>query len=537
MKQIVRANTPFSNGSSSQDSLGLAPKMVQSAATRLCWISLLCAGVTALSLVLQHSLQPEMAAVMKNPLPALMWLFVMLLSLGMVAVQRFHLLAPVSVLRIGLGFEVAVAFAISFFETSLQLPVDQPVFGCTKIAAWIAVVGLLIPNRPMTKLITALCSASTWPVAYYLNLHLNGFQPLPWTRLAAWVYLPYVLALVTYAVAKRIYSMEVEAEKARELGSYELVSLIGKGGMGEVWRARHHMLARDAAIKLVRSELMMGLSGRQAKVTRSRFEREAQAIAALQCPHTVYLFDFGAAQDGSFYYVMELLDGISLEAMVEQFGPQPPERVIHLLRQICDSLEEAHRHGLVHRDIKPSNIFSCRLGLEYDFAKVLDFGLVKDVSPRSSTQLTMEGTSAGTPAYMAPEVALGDENVDGRVDIYGLGCVAYFLLTGSPVFNENSPTATALAHVQKPPVPPSQRSEVPIPDDLEAVVLRCLEKKREDRPHSARELNRMLSRCRAAGEWTKEDAHEWWQAYLPESSTYRLARQPRTAAVQATTEA
>jgi serine/threonine-protein kinase len=232
---------------------------------------------------------------------------------------------------------------------------------------------------------------------------------------------------------------------------------------------------------------------------------------------------------------MELLDGISLEVLVEQFGPQPAERVIHLLRQICESLEEAHRHGLVHRDIKPSNVFACRLGLEHDFVKVLDFGLVKDVSV-VSTQLTMEGTSAGTPAYMAPEVALGEENVDGRVDIYGLGCVAYFLLTGSPVFHESSPTATALAHVQKPPVPPSQRSEIPIPEDLEQVVLRCLAKKREDRPHSARELSRMLSRCRAAGEWTRDEAHEGWQAYLPETSTHRLARLPHAAA-QAATEA
>jgi eukaryotic-like serine/threonine-protein kinase len=531
MKQICCASTPWSGGSSDPRKTSLAPRVVESAAMRLGWIALICAAVSALSLMLQRSLQPEAAELLSRPAIALTWLSVVLVSLGIAVAQRYRLLAPLTILNLGLGFEVLVAFAISFFETGMQLAPDRPVQGVSKLAVWIVVVGLLIPNKPWIKLATALACASTWPLAYYVNLQWHGFQPLPVNRLVAWMYVPYLLAFAAYAFSKRINKMEVAVEKARALGSYDLVSRIGKGGMGEVWRARHRMLAREAAIKVIRPELTIGQSGRQAEVTRRRFGREAEAIASLQCPHTVYLFDFGAAQDGSFYYVMELLDGISLDVLVEKFGPQPASRVIHILRQACESLEEAHRLGLIHRDVKPSNVFTCRVGLEYDFVKVLDFGLVKNFSRKDTIHLTQDGASAGTPAYMAPETAMGETDIDGRVDIYGLGCVAYFLLTGVPVFDEKTPTATALAHVQKAPVPPSQRSEMPIPDDLERVVLRCLAKKPEDRPHSAHELARLLAACAGARAWTRDDALEWWQSYLPESSSHRVVRQPASAAM------
>ena len=198
-----------------------------------------------------------------------------------------------------------------------------------------------------------------------------------------------------------------------------------------------------------------------------------------------------------------------------------------MLRQVCGSLDEAHRRGLVHRDIKPNNIFACMVGLEYDFMKVLDFGLVKNVSHKETLHLTATGATAGTPAYMAPEVAMGEEEVDGRVDIYSLGCVAYFLLTGSLVFDEKTATAAAMAHVQKVPVPLSQRSEVSVPPRLESIVLRCLAKRPEERPQSAQELDRLLASVSGVPEWTQENASEWWQAYLPVSSSYRTPRQPR----------
>jgi serine/threonine-protein kinase len=293
--------------------------------------------------------------------------------------------------------------------------------------------------------------------------------------------------------------------------------------MGEVWKARHKMLARDAAIKIVRPELVDGLSARQSDIAIRRFEREARVTASLESPHTVYLYDFGTSRDGSFYFVMELLDGISLQTLVQTFGPQPPSRVIYILRQVCQSLEEAHVRGLVHRDLKPSNIMACQVALEYDFVKVLDFGLVKPTSVEEYTSLTLDGVSAGTPGYIAPEIAMGELRIDARADIYTLGCVAYYLLTGSMVFNEASPTAMAVAHVQKEPEPPSARTELPVPADLERVVLQCLAKRPADRPTSARALVQMLDACRDAGEWGAADAEVWWQTHLPPSSSYRRA--------------
>jgi serine/threonine-protein kinase len=330
--------------------------------------------------------------------------------------------------------------------------------------------------------------------------------------------MPYIVALLTFALARRVYDMEYAVEKARDLGSYQLVARIGEGGMGEVWRASHRMLAREAAVKLIRGDLMLRLPASEAETLRARFEREAQAIASLSCPHTVFLYDFGVARDGCFYYVMELLNGVSLASLVEKHGPQPAARVAYVLGQVCQSLEEAHRRGLIHRDIKPSNIFIGRTGLEYDFAKVLDFGLVKSLAPDYSQHLTVDGRSAGTPAYMAPEVAMGDGVVDGRADLYALGCVAYYLLTGQQVFEEKTATAAALAHVQKTPVPPSHRSELAIPPELERVVLDCLAKKPADRPASATELERRLAACSLDAAWTQAEAAEWWQTYRPESA-------------------
>jgi eukaryotic-like serine/threonine-protein kinase len=333
------------------------------------------------------------------------------------------------------------------------------------------------------------------------------------------------MAFLIHFIAKRIYVLTTEADNARELGSYHLISLIGSGGMGEVWRAQHRMLARHAAIKVIRNELV-GEPGHRTETRKQRFKREAQVIASLQSPHTVHLFDFGISQNGSFYYVMELLDGISLEACVEKFGPIPASRLIYMMQQTCDSLEEAHSQGLVHRDIKPSNIFVCKMGLEYDFIKVLDFGLVKDV--KNSGRLTREGASVGTPDFMAPEIVMAEDNIDHRVDIYGIGCTAYFALTGSEVFPAETLGGTAIGHVLNPPVPPSQRTEKPIPSELEQIILLCLAKKPEDRVQTVRELRDLLKAI-AIPEWTQRDAVSWWETYLPASSSYRISSQNSTA--------
>jgi serine/threonine protein kinase len=318
-------------------------------------------------------------------------------------------------------------------------------------------------------------------------------------------------------ISRRLYHLEVQVQQAKEMGSYKLETLIEVGGMGEVWRARHRMLARESAIKLIRPELLVRNGEKQAAVIRRRFEQEAKTTALLRSPNTVALYDFGTSRDGGFYYVMELLDGIDLEKLVLQFGPQPASRVIHILRQACNSLAEAHRMGMVHRDIKPTNIFLCRMGLDYDFVKVLDFGLVKTILGESEPRMTAEGVTTGTPAYMPPEVALSRERIDGRVDLYGLGCVAYWLLTGHLVFEERSSTATILAHVQNTPVAPSERSGNPVPASLERAILSCLAKSPADRPANAEAFSQLLADCTDTS-WTQEEAERWWTTHLPDGA-------------------
>jgi serine/threonine-protein kinase len=304
---------------------------------------------------------------------------------------------------------------------------------------------------------------------------------------------------------------------AQEMGSYQLVELLGRGGMGEVWRAEHRLLARSAAIKLVRPEMLGASNEAAARLMLRRFEREAQATAALSSPNTIQVFDFGVTTEGTFYYVMELLSGRDLDSLVKEFGPVPAERAIYLLRQVCHSLADAHARGLVHRDIKPANIYVCRMGLEYDFVKVLDFGLVKFSDPGATQQslLTADHTTTGTPAFMAPEIILGGE-VDRRADVYALGCVAYYLLTGQLVFEGDTPMKMFLQHLNTPPVPPSERTELPIPREIDRLVMACLEKDPTKRPQDAEQLFRMARECRSCESWNGERARRWWEMHLLE---------------------
>jgi serine/threonine-protein kinase len=214
---------------------------------------------------------------------------------------------------------------------------------------------------------------------------------------------------------------------------------------------------------------------------------------------------------------MELLDGVSLDMLVRRYGPISPARAVYLLRQVCHSLGEAHRHGLIHRDVKPANIFTCALGPDYDFVKVLDFGLVKQNTDATITDLTADGITAGTPAFMAPEIALGGPDIDGRADLYALGCVAYWLLTGRQVFDGDTLVATVLKHVRDEPVPPSQRTELPIPPKLEAVIMQCLAKEPGDRPRTAEELSLRLQASLGGDPWTSYDAKEWWELHRPKA--------------------
>jgi serine/threonine protein kinase len=279
--------------------------------------------------------------------------------------------------------------------------------------------------------------------------------------------------------------------------------------MGEVWLARHRLLARPAAIKLIRAEFLGG-NGRGKEIIQ-RFEREAQATALLRSPHTVEVYDFGTADDGSFYYVMELLDGFDLDQLVMRFGPLPPERAIHFLRQVCASLGEAHEAGLIHRDIKPANLYACRYGREVDFMKVLDFGLVTHTPGADARGETgPQQVAGGTPAFMSPEQVLGDEKVDARSDIYAIGCVAYWLLTGTTVFSGGTSMQTMMMQVSVKPEAPSQRSGHALPPALEEIVLACLAKEPDSRPQSVDELATRLGAVPVQRPWSRDDAIAWW---------------------------
>jgi len=325
-------------------------------------------------------------------------------------------------------------------------------------------------------------------------------------------YLLQTVMFMTLAAASAIWgantmgTLRKEAFEAKQLGQYRLKHEIGKGGMGEVYLAEHELLKRPCALKLIRAD--KAGDGRAL----ARFEREVKATAKLSHWNTIEIYDYGRADDGTFYYVMEYLPGLNLNQLIELFGPLPPGRVIHLLTQTCDALAEAHGSGLVHRDIKPANIFAANRGGIYDVAKLLDFGLAKPLSNFTETSITVEGTITGSPLFMSPEQVNGDVQPDARSDIYSLGVVAYYVLTGVPPFDHASPMKVMLAHTREEPAPLTEHDER-IPADLEQVVLRCLEKDPDDRFQDAESLRQALAECKDAGTWTREMAAEWWECH------------------------
>ena len=377
--------------------------------------------------------------------------------------------------------------------------------------SWICVVillfPLLVPGSTRMVLVGSFLAASMDPVGILIT-RARGVE-VPSLSLVAWTYLPnYICAVLAVIPSKILAHLGRKLTRARQLGSYRLVEQIGRGGMGEVWRAEHRLFARPAAIKLITAQRLEEASS----VAEERFRREAQAAAALRSPHTIQLYDFGLTRDRRPYYVMELLDGCDLESLVRRYGAQPAARVAYILRQACHSLAEAHAAGLVHRDIKPANLHIGRLGLDYDFVKVLDFGLVKrqQDGPERDVQLTAPEAISGTPAYMAPEMASG-EPVDSRADLYALGCVGYFLVTGQRIFEGTHPMQVVLQHLRSEPVPPSERIGRPVPPALERLLMHCLAKNPADRPPDAAGLAEALGSA-GADEWTQGDARRWWES-------------------------
>jgi plasmid stabilization system protein ParE len=443
-----------------------------------------------------------------------------LTGLLVAAVIRSERFPPSTVTNLGLAFEIASSYAIAAaeFGDPMGLEMHSGYLGLSWVAVWVVLFTVVVPTSPRRALLAALASVSSVPVIIGL-LIASGATTLRLdpTEFFLGLVFPYLLVVgMAYVGARVVYHLGTEVKRARELGSYRLEEKLGEGGMGEVWRARHRMLSRPAAIKLIRPAVAGDGRGGVSEEAVRRFQREAEVIARLRSPHTVELFDFGIATDGAFYYVMELLDGLDADSLLRRFGPTPSERAIYLLRQVCHSLSEAQSCGLVHRDIKPANIFLCRYGEEYDFVKVLDFGIVGAVrdTPGGNLMHTQGDTVRGTPAFIAPEQALGTD-VDGRADIYATGCLAYWLLTGQFVFTADTSMGLLLQHAQTPPAPPSTRTELPIPAALDDLVLSCLAKDPAKRPQSARELSLRLAEVEGADAWTQERARDWWVTHQP----------------------
>ncbi|HEX3234369.1 MAG TPA: serine/threonine-protein kinase [Gemmatimonadales bacterium] len=433
-------------------------------------------------------------------------------SLGLYFYLRAREWDPRFVITLSLWYLVISGFGIGVVMHST--PMVRGTLDVQPTITWIGPVMLIfaaiVPVPPWKMLIAGFLAASMDPLGMVIWKAAGRFEYGPLSNVLVMHYANYLLLGVAVAISHVVIRLGQQVAKERELGSYHLGELLGRGGMGEVYRATHRMLARPAAIKLIRAEVLADGDRETGQLATARFRREAQAAANLRSPHTVELYDFGVTQDERLYFVMEFLEGMDLESLVSQHGPVPDRRVVHILRQVCESLAEAHAGGLVHRDIKPANIHLGRVGLRYDFVKVLDFGLVKSVAGGSDDHslATTGGHTPGTPAYMAPEMALG-ESVDGRADIYALGCVAYYLLTGQRVFEADTAFQLIAKHMQQEPVPPSRRSGVSVEPPLERLVLACLAKSREARPQSAGELERMLGELGMPA-WTEEEARQWW---------------------------
>jgi hypothetical protein len=527
--RIIRPKNPASTPGSRSSSRELPDDLLQQSCGRLGWAALVYSLGYTLAFVPGHVIhlvtRPTEPGYESIPVLTA-WVSILFgLVVGLVAWRRW--LPCRNLLLWGCFFQVVAALGIGIgeewgFYRLFALGKLKEITGISWICVWVIFMAAILPGKPRRAVLVGLATASMGPLAHYISWVGAGSPPLGEEVSRAQFILSftpyYICVIMAYFISRILYGLGTDVSRAREFGSYSLVEQLGKGGMGEVWRAKHRLLARPAAIKLIRPDRVGGTGGAGAMTTLRRFEREAQATAALESPHTIQLFDFGITDDGVFYYVMELLHGFDMESLVERHGPVPAERAIHFLCQACHSLTDAHDQGLIHRDIKPANLFVCRLGSDYDFVKVLDFGLVKADAGApfgDDTRLTREGIAGGTPAFMAPEVALGKGLADERLDIYSLGCVGYWLLTGQRVFQGATPMEMVVQHVQEAPIAPSKRTELPVSPALDAVVLACLAKSPEQRPASARELHRLLRGCEEAGRWSEERAEKWWQTHAP----------------------
>jgi len=367
--------------------------------------------------------------------------------------------------------------------------------------------GVVVPSTAAhTTGVSVLAAVPTMAAIAWLPPPPGGDPVVSWNdRFWSGLWIACAVVVATL-VSHVIYGLRKEIQKARQLGQYTLEEKVGEGGMGSVYRARHAMLRRPTAIKLLPPE-------RSSEAALARFEREVQLTASLSHPNTVSVFDYGRTPDGTFYYAMEYLGGMDLDALVREDGPQPPARVAQVLRQVASALVEAHGIGLIHRDIKPENVILCERGGTPDVAKVVDFGLVRALEPASEARLTRDDVVQGTPLYLSPEAIQAPDAVDARSDLYGLGGVGYYLLTGTHVFSGATTVEVCSHHLHTCPQPPSERLGRPVPAGLERLVLACLEKDPARRPGSAAELRDALADLDDVGTWSEREAREWWERW------------------------
>jgi eukaryotic-like serine/threonine-protein kinase len=501
--------------------LGLlaSPAMLEASRQRLGWMAIAIASLTCIQRVMMYLLPSGHSRPLQfgTSGPTLSELGIAL-DLALVLLVRLPSVRTETVLRLGFAYEVLRAFTLSLSPAPSP---DPPLLSWAALAA--ITFPLVLPHLGLWSRVASLLAAATQPLGIWA---LSLSRPVPnefiWKSCVVSAFCA-VVALLSSELIRRI-----RYDEPRHAGSYNLVKRIGRGGMGEVWQAEHRYLLRPAAIKLIPQNAKDG-SSKRARTLR-RFRREAQVTALLTSPHTVQVYDYGVTDTGAYYYVMEFLEGLDLQKLVTTYGPLPPGRAIYLVRQVADSLGEAHHNGLIHRDIKPSNLMIVRAGQQYDFVKVLDFGLVgvfqSTADASRFSDITAEGVITGTPAFVAPEMVLG-EAVDGRADIYALGGVLYYLVTGKLLFPDLPPVQMALAHVHEHPRPPSEVAPDNVPADLAELILLCLEKDPRNRPQTARELALRLGSLRSSGSWTQHDAEAWWSAELepaPRSHVKNMVR-------------
>jgi hypothetical protein len=413
---------------------------------------------------------------------------------------------PITVLRLvdslGIFLVAAVMVARGF---SLPIAMRPDLLTLLPLFALLLYRAAVVPSEPsrtarIGAIAVAPLPAMTWMI--YSQAPARPGIPPPVAFTVSALLFSVLVVILSTTISRIIYGLRQTVREARRMGPYTLVEKIGEGGMGAVYRARHALLRRPTAIKILPPE-------RAGEMDLARFEREVQMTSLLTSPYTVSIYDFGRTPDGLFYYAMEFLEGIDLQELVSRDGPMPSGRVVPLLRQVCEALGEAHRVGLIHRDVKPANILLCERAGRPDVAKVVDFGLVKDLAAAAGPGVTNENIVLGTPHYLSPEALRTPDRIDARSDIYALGATAYYLLTGTPVF-EGTLAEIFAQHLGTTPAAPSERLGRPVPPALEALVLAALAKDPAARPETAEAFEAALAACED-GSWTAASASQWWR--------------------------